>query len=157
LFWKNCFDQGCQMVYFCTKNTNAGIFWRTLEWKMLVYLYYGFWNIVRAFGIICGHLKHFSRFVMLYLLRKIWQPWFRSRIAFTRPRLASNCLFHVVISLKLGGLNGNPKGKPFASHSFQFFSHFFPPFFSLSCISSPALILSSFYLAFFISALPSFC
>jgi hypothetical protein len=30
-------NQGCQMVYFNTKNPNLGIFWRALEWKMLVY------------------------------------------------------------------------------------------------------------------------
>jgi hypothetical protein len=29
--------QGCQMVYFKTKNLKLGIFWRALEWKMLVY------------------------------------------------------------------------------------------------------------------------
>jgi hypothetical protein len=29
--------QGCQMVYFHSKNPNLGIFWRTLEWKMLLY------------------------------------------------------------------------------------------------------------------------
>jgi hypothetical protein len=39
---KRCFlssTQGCQMAYFETKNPNLGhwIFWRSLEWKMLVY------------------------------------------------------------------------------------------------------------------------
>jgi hypothetical protein len=28
--------QGCQMVYFQTKNPNLGKFWRALDWKMLV-------------------------------------------------------------------------------------------------------------------------
>jgi hypothetical protein len=36
--------QGCQMVYFHTKNTNLGIFWRTLKRKMLVY-FMTIWNI----------------------------------------------------------------------------------------------------------------
>jgi hypothetical protein len=27
--------QGCQMASFQTKNPNLGIFWGTLEWKML--------------------------------------------------------------------------------------------------------------------------
>jgi hypothetical protein len=31
------YRQGCQMVYFQTKNPNLGTFWRALEWKMLVY------------------------------------------------------------------------------------------------------------------------
>jgi hypothetical protein len=29
--------QGCQMVYFQTKNPNLGTFWRALKWKMLSY------------------------------------------------------------------------------------------------------------------------
>jgi hypothetical protein len=29
-------EQGCQMVYFQTKNPNLGKFWRALIWKMLV-------------------------------------------------------------------------------------------------------------------------
>jgi hypothetical protein len=28
--------QGCQMVSLQTKNPNLGIFWRTLEWKIVV-------------------------------------------------------------------------------------------------------------------------
>jgi hypothetical protein len=30
-------QQGCQMVYFQTKNSNLGKYWRALEWKRLVY------------------------------------------------------------------------------------------------------------------------
>jgi hypothetical protein len=29
--------QGCQMVYFHTKKSQLGYFWRALEWKMLLY------------------------------------------------------------------------------------------------------------------------
>jgi hypothetical protein len=29
--------QGCQMVYFKTKNPDLGTFWRASEWKILVY------------------------------------------------------------------------------------------------------------------------
>jgi hypothetical protein len=32
--------QGCQMVYFQTKNPSMGKFWRALEWKSLVYSIY---------------------------------------------------------------------------------------------------------------------
>jgi hypothetical protein len=36
-FFTNCEnEQGCQMVYFQTKNTNLGKFWTALEWKRLV-------------------------------------------------------------------------------------------------------------------------
>jgi hypothetical protein len=47
--------QGCQMVYFQTKNPNLGKFWRALEWKMLVY-FMVIWNILRPFRIYYGHL-----------------------------------------------------------------------------------------------------
>jgi hypothetical protein len=30
-----CRKQGCQMVYFQTKNPNLGKIWRALGWKML--------------------------------------------------------------------------------------------------------------------------
>jgi hypothetical protein len=36
-------------VYFQTKKSNLGKFWRTLEWKMLVYLRV-IWNILPPFG-----------------------------------------------------------------------------------------------------------
>jgi hypothetical protein len=42
--------QGCQMIYFKTKNTNLGIFWRALEWKMLVY-FTATWYNLWPFGI----------------------------------------------------------------------------------------------------------
>jgi hypothetical protein len=34
-------NQGCQMVYFQTKNRNLGKLWRALQWKMLVSIFYG--------------------------------------------------------------------------------------------------------------------
>jgi hypothetical protein len=34
-------DQGCQMDCFHTKNPNLGKFWKALEWKMLVCIFYG--------------------------------------------------------------------------------------------------------------------
>jgi hypothetical protein len=39
------FDQGCQMVYFQTKNPDLGKFWRALQWKMLVY-FMDIWHIL---------------------------------------------------------------------------------------------------------------
>jgi hypothetical protein len=66
---------GCQMVYFYTKNPNLGKFWRTLEWKMLVY-FMTVWNIFTATWCktVCGHLVYFSCFGTLGP-RKIWQPF----------------------------------------------------------------------------------
>jgi hypothetical protein len=49
--------QGCQMVSFQTKNSNFGIFWRILEWIMLLYIPV-IWNILRPLGIFYGHLVH---------------------------------------------------------------------------------------------------
>jgi hypothetical protein len=71
--------QGCQMVYFHAQNPTLGIFWRVLEWKMLVY-FMTIWNILRSFGKFYGRLALFvfiwyifSRFGM-FGPRKIWQP-----------------------------------------------------------------------------------
>jgi hypothetical protein len=47
------FGQGCQMVYFQTKNPNLGKFWRALDRKILIY-----------FMAICDiHLCSFGTFV----------------------------------------------------------------------------------------------
>jgi hypothetical protein len=51
-------EQGCQMKYFNTKNAILGIFWRALEWKMLIYF--------MAIGRFNGHLVHFPHFGILY-------------------------------------------------------------------------------------------
>jgi hypothetical protein len=51
-------DQGCQMVYFQTKNPILGNFWRVLQLKMLVY-YIHIWSIFMPFGIFYSHLVYF--------------------------------------------------------------------------------------------------
>jgi hypothetical protein len=50
--------QGCQMVYFQTKNPDLGKFRRVLQWKMLVYLndtylvyFMAIWYILSPFDI----------------------------------------------------------------------------------------------------------
>jgi hypothetical protein len=43
------------MVSFQTENPNLGIFLRTLEWKMFIYLLV-IWNILRTLGIFLGIL-----------------------------------------------------------------------------------------------------
>jgi hypothetical protein len=43
-------DQGCQVVYFQTKNPYLGKFWRALYLKMLIH-FIALWNISRTFGI----------------------------------------------------------------------------------------------------------
>jgi hypothetical protein len=77
-------DQGCQMVYFHTKNPNLDIFWRALP-RMenvgicydhyigivlgdFLYVFYGHY-----ISIICGHLVYFICFGM-FGPRKIWHP-----------------------------------------------------------------------------------
>jgi hypothetical protein len=84
------------MAYFQTKNLDLGKFWR--QWKMFVY-YKSIWSILRLFGIVWDHLVYFiviwynfPRFGMLYLQRKIWQPWTRvSNSRFKRKK----CLVHI--------------------------------------------------------------
>jgi hypothetical protein len=39
------------MVYFHAQNPNLGIFWRALEWIILLY-FISIWNILWQFGII---------------------------------------------------------------------------------------------------------
>jgi hypothetical protein len=48
-------NQGCQKVYFQTKNPNSGKFWRDLQWKVLVY-FMAFCSVLLQFGIFCDHL-----------------------------------------------------------------------------------------------------
>jgi hypothetical protein len=48
-------NQGCQMVYFQTKNRNLGKFWRALEWKKLVYSV-ALWNILHLVYVFNGNL-----------------------------------------------------------------------------------------------------
>jgi hypothetical protein len=50
--------QGCQMVYFQTKNHNLGKFWCPLELKMLKY-FKAIWSIFRTFGIFSRRLGYF--------------------------------------------------------------------------------------------------
>jgi hypothetical protein len=53
-----CKHQGCQMVYFQTKNRTLGQFWRALQWKTIVY-FVDIWSILRPFDILFGHLVYF--------------------------------------------------------------------------------------------------
>jgi hypothetical protein len=57
------------MVSFQTNPPNLGKFWRTLDGKMLIYVYYGhlecfkhIWDSLRPFGTFCVHLVHFIQF-----------------------------------------------------------------------------------------------
>jgi hypothetical protein len=57
------------MFCFQTKNLNLGKFWRTLEWKMLVY-FMAIWNIYRTLGILYDHLVHFM--LIWYIFFRFW-------------------------------------------------------------------------------------
>jgi hypothetical protein len=48
-------QQGCQMVYFKTKNPNLGKFWSSLDGKMLKY-FMAIYNILGTFGKLYDHL-----------------------------------------------------------------------------------------------------
>jgi hypothetical protein len=73
-------NHGCQMIYFQTKNTNLGKFWRALHWKILVN-FMAIWYILVPFGIFYGYLIHFVLSLVHFapfwyvVPRKIWQPW----------------------------------------------------------------------------------
>jgi hypothetical protein len=69
------------MVYFQTKNWNLGTFWRVLQCKICIGVFYGhlvyftaIWSILRPFSLFYGHLFYFvvilyifPRFGILYL------------------------------------------------------------------------------------------
>jgi hypothetical protein len=60
------------MVYFQTKNTNLGKFWRIWQWKMSVN-FVAIWSILWPFVIFYGYLVWFFSFWYV-APRKIWQP-----------------------------------------------------------------------------------
>jgi hypothetical protein len=51
--------QGCQMVYFQTKNSDLSKFWMAFNWKMLVY-FMVIWNFLWSFGnaVIIWYIFH---------------------------------------------------------------------------------------------------
>jgi hypothetical protein len=68
------------MAYFQTKNSNLGKYWRSLQWKILVYfmaIWYMYfsakWYILWVFGIFFrfGIVFH----ILVCCTKKIWQPW----------------------------------------------------------------------------------
>jgi hypothetical protein len=91
------------MVYFQTQNPNFGKFWRTLDWKMFMYLMANC-NILRTFGILYRNLVHvlfvwyFFR-LWCHVSRKICQPWSFGDLLgdFSRKHL---------VTLMEGGKNG---------------------------------------------------
>jgi hypothetical protein len=52
-------QQGCQMVYFQTKNPNLRNFWMVLQWSMLAY-FMAIWYILQLFGIFYSHWEYFT-------------------------------------------------------------------------------------------------
>jgi hypothetical protein len=68
--------QGCQMVYFQTKNINLGKLWRALQWTKLVH-FIAIWSILWPLGnLIALWKKRYSFSVLVRLPIKIWQPCF---------------------------------------------------------------------------------
>jgi hypothetical protein len=70
--------QGCQMVYFQTKNQNLGNFLGSCNGRCCIFM--NNWSILQPFGKLYGHLVQFV--VIWYISprfwyvvpRKIWQP-----------------------------------------------------------------------------------
>jgi hypothetical protein len=80
--------QGCQMVYFQTKNPSLGKFWRVLPWNELVY-FRVFWDVLGSFGMFWGLLGCFGILMGTFspfwyvLSRKIWQSCYALRVEST--------------------------------------------------------------------------
>jgi hypothetical protein len=92
-------SQGCQMVSFQTKSPKLGKFWRALQWKMTVCIFYGhlvqftvFCYILWTFGIVRVNLVNFSLFWYLEP-RKVWQPW--SFAALLDPEKSKTEMFQI--------------------------------------------------------------
>jgi hypothetical protein len=51
--------QGCQMVFFQTKNPFLGIFWRSLKYTMLAN-FVAIRNILQPFGTLHGHSVYYE-------------------------------------------------------------------------------------------------
>jgi hypothetical protein len=75
------------MVYFQAKNPNFGKFWRSLGWKLLIYLEYftDIRNILCPFGTFCVHLVH-SFPVLVSCSKNNLATLFDSCISKTRPK-----------------------------------------------------------------------
>jgi hypothetical protein len=60
--------QGCQMVYFQTKNRKLGKFFEGLAMEDVgtFYAHLVYFTYIRPFSIFNGHLVYFSRFGMLH-------------------------------------------------------------------------------------------
>jgi hypothetical protein len=92
--------RGCQMVYFQTKNPNLGIFWRILQWKMLVY-FVDIWCILHRFSIFYAHWVYFV---------VIWYIFFWFGMLYQE-------------------ISGNPEPHPAAGQSCWHFADFFQTIF----------------------------
>jgi hypothetical protein len=66
-------------MYFRTKKTYLGKFWKVLQWKILVF-FMALLSILRPIVIFYGHLVHFVDIWYVFprfwyvVPRKIWQP-----------------------------------------------------------------------------------
>jgi hypothetical protein len=74
----SAYEQGCQMVYIKTKNSNLGKICMVFHKKMSEYCM-TIWSILRPFGIFVAILMYvmviWYIFPLWYVVRrKIWQP-----------------------------------------------------------------------------------
>jgi hypothetical protein len=63
------FLQGCQMVYFQTKNPNLGQFWRALPRLENVEIFMAIWNISLSFGYMLWPFGTFCVHLVLLVTR----------------------------------------------------------------------------------------
>jgi hypothetical protein len=70
------------MVYFQTKNTNLGKFWRAFDWKILIY-FMAIWYILLIFGIFYDHLV---LFVSIWYIFAVLASWTMKNLATLESR-----------------------------------------------------------------------
>jgi hypothetical protein len=73
-------EQGCQMFCFRTKNPNLGKFWRALDWKKWIYVFY-------------GHLENFTDiwdiFMTIWYILYSFGTFFPVLVSWTKKNLAT--------------------------------------------------------------------
>jgi hypothetical protein len=89
-------DQGCQMVYFQTKNPNLGKFLSALDWKVSIY-FMAIWNIIQTFGKIYDHLAHF---VFIWYIFPVLVSFTKKNLATLKPMKGADAPRRVFFSIR---------------------------------------------------------
>jgi hypothetical protein len=97
--WRLC-NQGCQMVYFQTKNPNLGNFWSAMQWKMLVN-FMAIWSILLPFHIFYSHLVYFEIVLVYFFPFFLYQEKSGSSVSVTLGQCYGTSFLYSEVSFKM--------------------------------------------------------